>query len=140
MEVTQDIVERLRVTDPVCQEHHTQNEAADTIAALRARLAEVARLQSLVSSSEAQRYKDCSALLTRTEAAEAALATARADALREAAAALDARGAREQVDFGLGRETQNFFRARDIVRALIDKDAAIPAHRRSPMEHERDAE
>ena len=37
--------------------------------------------------------------------------------------ALDERGQREQVDFGLGRETQNFYRAREIVKAL-----PLPTH------------
>ena len=37
---------------------------------------------------------------------------------REACAKLcDEKGAREQVNFGLGRETQNYFRARDAIRA-----------------------
>lgn len=46
-------------------------------------------------------------------------ADARAEALKEAADALNERGIREQADFGLDRGTQNFFRARDLVRALI---------------------
>lgn len=41
-----------------------------------------------------------------------------AKALEEAAGKLDERGKREQEDFGLSRQTQNFYRARDIVRAL----------------------
>ena len=58
----------------------------------------------------------------RAEGAEAALKTAREDALREAADLINARGVREQWNCGLGPETQNFYRARDIVRALISKD------------------
>lgn len=43
--------------------------------------------------------------------------------------ALDERGQREQVDFGLGRETQNFYRAREIVKALpLPTHAALLAH------------
>jgi hypothetical protein len=51
-----------------------------------------------------------------------AVAKIRADALREAADAINERGAHEEANFGLGRETQNFYRARDLVRALIDKE------------------
>jgi hypothetical protein len=35
------MLERLRVPDPCCKEHHTSNEAADMLEALAARLAEV---------------------------------------------------------------------------------------------------
>lgn len=62
------------------------------------------------------------AATARAEAAEAEARTARADALREAADLINARGVREQENCGLGAETQNFYRARDIVRALIDKE------------------
>jgi hypothetical protein len=40
------------------------------------------------------------------------------EALEAAAKALDARGAEEQSQFGLGRSTQNFFRSRDLIRAM----------------------
>ena len=50
-------------------------------------------------------------------------AAIREAALREAADAINERGKMEQADFGLNRATQNFFRARDLVRALIDKGA-----------------
>lgn len=39
-----------------------------------------------------------------------------ADALDAAAAKIDARGGLEQKDFGLSRATQNFYRARNLVR------------------------
>ena len=39
-----------------------------------------------------------------------------ADALNAAADKIDARGGLEQKDFGLSRATQNFYRARDLVR------------------------
>lgn len=42
----------------------------------------------------------------------------RSEILEEAARALDERGAREQENFGLSRATQNFYRARDLVRSL----------------------
>lgn len=45
-------------------------------------------------------------------------AAAVALALEEAAKALDERGQQEQVNFGLDRCTQNFYRARNIVRAI----------------------
>jgi len=61
----------------------------------------------------------------RIQELEAALLAARADtevavalALEEAAKALDERGQQEQVNFGLDRCTQNFYRARNIVRAI----------------------
>ena len=40
-----------------------------------------------------------------------------AQALDAAAITLDVRGQQEQVNYGLGRETQNFYRARDLIRA-----------------------
>jgi hypothetical protein len=40
-----------------------------------------------------------------------------AQALDAAAIELDERGQQEQVNYGLGRETQNFYRARDLIRA-----------------------
>jgi len=48
-------------------------------------------------------------------------------AMREAAAKVcDERGAHEQRCFGLGREAQNYFRARDAIRALpLPDDAAL---------------
>jgi hypothetical protein len=55
---------------------------------------------------------------------EAALATARRDALEEAAKVCDERGAAEQVNYGLNRGTQNYFRARDAIRALIAQEDA----------------
>ena len=38
--MTDDLVKRLRVPDPCCEEHHTQNEAADRIESLERRLNE----------------------------------------------------------------------------------------------------
>lgn len=57
-----------------------------------------------------------SAITTRP--ASEVRAEAHAAAIEAAAVALNARGVAEQEDYGLGRETQNFYRARDIVRAL----------------------
>ena len=77
--------------------------------------------------NDLERIDAALALLTVEARIMAALTPAPADevrrkALMEAAAALNARGIREQEDFGLDRATQNFFRARDLVRALIEKD------------------
>ena len=47
---------------------------------------------------------------------------AQAMVVERAAKELDERGQQEQVNFGLDRCTQNFYRARDIVRALADTD------------------
>lgn len=51
--------------------------------------------------------------------------------VEQAAEELDERGRREQANFGLVRCTQNFYRARDIVRALAPADglAAVDALR-----------
>ncbi len=54
-----------------------------------------------------------------------------AAAYERAAKLLDQRGQEEQINYGLGRETQNFYRARDMVRALATPDqiAALDAVR-----------
>jgi hypothetical protein len=94
-------------------------------------------------------------LTARAEAAEAALATARADALELAPVASrlrDAVDAAEQdmaLDAEDAAETGERVYLHDydvqvsiddarVILALIDKDAAIPAHLRSHMGHERD--
>jgi len=59
----------------------------------------------------AARIAELEAALTRANAATAA-------AFEVAARAINDRGAVEQENFGLKRAAQNFFRARDIVRAL----------------------
>lgn len=56
------------------------------------------------------------AQLAETDALIAAAYEAAADAINK-------RGAEEQCNFGLGRETQNFYRARDLVRALTPSTA-----------------
>lgn len=60
----------------------------------------------------------------------------RAATIEAAAKAINDRGAEEQRNFGLGRETQNFYRARDIVRALHTDAtrAAMDAIRREGYE------
>ena len=70
----------------------------------------------------------------RIEALELALTQSRAEtaaAYELAAKLLDQRGQEEQINYGLGRETQNFYRARDMVRALAttDQTAALDAVR-----------
>lgn len=63
----------------------------------------------------AARIAELEAALTRANAATAA-------AYEVAARAINDRGVVEQENFGLDRATQNFFRARDIVRALATPD------------------
>jgi hypothetical protein len=72
------------------------------------------------------------------EALELALTQSRAEtaaAYEVAARAINDRGAVEQESFGLNRATQNFFRSRDIVRALAtpDQTAALNAVRAEAM-------
>lgn len=62
-------------------------------------------------------------LMQSLAAANARAEQARDDALVEAARACNDRGAREEKDYGLTRGTQNFYRARDVVKALRDKPA-----------------
>ncbi len=108
------------------------NADARLIAAAPALAAEVLALRADVAlwklAKEAVE-RDVDREYKRAEAAEAALSEARAevdamiakavdDALEGAAKAVDARGQEEQFNFGLGRETQNFYRARDIIRTL----------------------
>ena len=69
-------------------------------------------------------WEAIAALPPAPDAVEALVKAAVADALDAAAIELDQRGQREQVDFGLVRATQNFYRARDLVRA---RAAAIRA-------------
>jgi hypothetical protein len=55
-------------------------------------------------------------------AIEAACAEGYADGARDEANAIDARGAKEQADFGLCRGTQNFYRAARLARSLLQPD------------------
>ena len=49
----EELVKRLRVPNPCCEEHHTQNEAADRIEALEAKLAKaVEEIEALEWFSE----------------------------------------------------------------------------------------
>lgn len=67
------------------------------------------------------------ALAAERDAANARADQARDAALVEAAKACNDRGAQEEQAYGLTRGTQNFYRARDVVRALRDKPApAVP--------------
>jgi hypothetical protein len=110
-DVKRDIVDRLM------DEHvaASRTEAAEEITALRARVAEVEKERDGWLSASVD-------LQNRAQRAEAALATARRDALEEAAKVCDERGAAEQVNYGLNRGTQNYFRARDAIRALIAQE------------------
>jgi chromosome segregation ATPase len=91
---------------------------------LKAALARVADVEAEMASGSFYQEKDIDDMQHRAEAAEAALATARRDALEEAAKVCDERGAAEQVNYGLNRGTQNYFRARDAIRALIAQEDA----------------
>ena len=99
---------------------------ADTIAALTARLAEVEETSARYAAAQERHLVLGAGVRQRAEAAEAALATARANA----------REAMTVCNRNYGGNIADVYAA---IAALIDKDAAIPAHRRSPMEHERDA-
>ena len=60
----------------------------------------------------------------RKDASDAAIAAARAEGVREgmlkAATICNERGAREEENFGLVRGTQNYYRARDAIRAAAE--------------------
>jgi hypothetical protein len=103
----------------------------------------IAAARDLVPALAAER----DALRERAERAEAQLATARADALRElgfatpaprseavaraamewAANLCNSRGIQEQAAYGLNRAAQNYYRARDYIRALASDPATIAA-------------
>jgi hypothetical protein len=101
-----------------CTTQEMNDWRADEITALQARLAEVENTLGLADDQRREWEAHCKAALT------AQLATARRDALEEAAKVCDERGAAEQVNYGLNRGTQNYFRARDAIRALIAQEDA----------------
>lgn len=92
---------------------HTQ---AARIAELEAEVREMA-LQAISDGSQAQ---EAYAAQRKAEAERDALIGA---AFEAAAKACNDRGIAEQVNYGLGRETQNYYRARDAIRALTPADA-----------------
>jgi hypothetical protein len=105
-------------------------------------MAEVERLRAALTAAEGELRLMKSALkdqggiarkaIARAEAAEAQLAerdAAVAAAYEAAARVCNDRGVAEQVNYGLGRETQNYYRARDAIRALTPSDALAALER-----------
>lgn len=95
----EELIARLRSSGM----HHT-DFAADRIEALGK---EIVRLKAVLDDANEAVLKNAYDLY----AAEAA-------AYEVAAQAVNDRGAREQANFSLDRATQNFFRARDLIRTL----------------------
>ena len=119
-----DLVERLRAFAAGCRGSMWQSrdetialcdEAADEITALRARLAEVEKERDELEGANILNRTAIRLQKARAVRAEAALATARRDALEEAATLTVA------IE-GIGH-CQMPVRWRDAIRALIDKDA-----------------
>ena len=108
------------------------NDAAEEITALSARVAELEAERDDLSHTLMGRGSETGAAprlvkraFARAEAAEALLSEAVKEGMLEGARACNDRGGAEQVNYGLNRGTQNYFRARDVIRALADDPETI---------------